>query len=120
MTLPPISPEYLPIRLINSGGQADVYEVRHIGGGRYAARVLREAWDPIQRIEFQRAAERQFRAGGHGVVPLLAYNAVASRPFMILEYMPKGSLADEIQRRVGRFTLVEALTIGHALAESFG
>lgn len=117
MTLPPISPEYVPVRLINSGGQADVYEVRHVGGGRYAARVLREAWDPVQRKEFQRAAERQVRAAGPGVVPLLAYNVAASRPFMILEYMPKGSLADEIQRRTGRFTLVEALAIGQALAE---
>lgn len=117
MTLPTISPEYVPVRLINSGGQADVYEVRHVGGGRYAARVLREAWDPIQRQEFQRAAERQVRAAGPGVVPLLSYNVVASRPFMILEYMPKGSLADEIQRRAGRFTLVEALAIGQALAE---
>lgn len=117
MTLPPISPEYVPVRLINSGGQADVYEVRHVGGGRYAARVLREAWDPVQREEFQRAAERQMRAAGPGVVALLAYNVAASRPFMILEYMPKGSLADEIQRRAGRFTLVEALAIGQALAE---
>lgn len=118
MTLPSISPEYVPIRHIESGGQADVYEVRHVLGGRFAARVLREAWDPMAREDFRKCIDRQLRAAGPRVVPILAYNVNAHRPFMILEYMPHGSLADAILRRRDKFTLVEALLIAESLAQA--
>jgi eukaryotic-like serine/threonine-protein kinase len=116
MTFPLISPEYIVIRHIDSGGQADVYEVRHVQGGRFAARVLREAWDPLARADFQKCIERQVRAAGPRVVPVLAYNVEAPRPFMVLEYMPQGSLADEIRRRANGFAIAEALSISSSLA----
>src|SRR5689334_3573084 len=100
MKFPTITPDYVVIRHIDSGGQADVYELRHVVlGARYAGRVLREAWDPLARDEFRKTVERHLRAAGPRVVPVLAYDLNAPRPFMVLEFMPHGSLADELARR---------------------
>jgi eukaryotic-like serine/threonine-protein kinase len=116
MTFPILSPEYVVVRYVDGGGQADVYELRHAAGGRYAGRVLREAWDPVARDEFRKTIYRQLRAAGPRVVPVLAFDADGPQPFMVLEYMPNGSLADEILRRPGGFPLVEALSIAESLA----
>jgi eukaryotic-like serine/threonine-protein kinase len=118
MIFPTLSPEYVVVRHIDSGGQADVYELRHAAGGRYAGRVLREAWDPVARGEFRKTIDRQLRAAGPRVVPVIAYDAEGSQPFMVLEYMPNGSLADEIGRRQGGFPLVEALSVAQSLAQA--
>lgn len=118
MSLPSISPDYVVVRHIDSGGQADVFEVHHVRGGRYAARVLREAWDPIAREDFRGSIARQLRAAGPGVVPVLAYNTTVTRPFMIMEYMPNGSLAAEVERRQSGFGLREALSIAVSIAEA--
>lgn len=117
MIFPEIGPEYVLVRYIASGGQADVFEARHKrGGGRFAVRLLREAWDDIACDEFKKSAERQIRAAGPRVVRVLACDLDASHPFMVLEYMPRGSLADEICRRTEGFTLSEALAISRSLA----
>jgi serine/threonine protein kinase len=94
---------------IGHGGQADVYLVRlRKTGGVYAGKFLREAWDPFARDAFKREAMRQERIAGEHVVPIVAWNLDAEKPFLILEYMPHGSLADEIQRR-GRLGISDAL-----------
>lgn len=88
------------VRPIGHGGQADVYLLRNrASGGVYAGKVLREAWDPYARKMFCDEAERQARVAGPNVVPIIAWDLTSKQPFIVLEYMPNGSLADEIGRR---------------------
>lgn len=103
-------------RHIASGGQADVYLLRlRKTGGLYAGKFLREAWDPLAREQFRLEGHRQMRVAGQHVVPVIACNFDAPKPFFVLEYMPNGSLADEIARqRV--FHAEQALTIARDLA----
>jgi len=97
------------VQSIGHGGQADVYLVRlRKTGGLYACKILREAWDPLAREQFRREAARQRRIAGAHVVPIIAWNLDAERPFLIQEYMPRGSLAGEIARR-GKLAPIEAL-----------
>src|SRR5260370_31432911 len=104
------------VHSIGHGGQADVYLVRlRKTGGVYAGKFLREAWDPLAREAFRREAMRQDRIGGDHVVPIIAWNLDAEKPFLILEYMPHGSLADEIRRR-GQMAPAEALTTTRQIA----
>jgi serine/threonine protein kinase len=101
---------------IGHGGQADVYLVRlRSTGGVYAGKFLREAWDPMAREQFRNEALRQNRIAGKHVVPIIAWNLHAEQPFLILEYMPHGSLADEVVRR-GTFAPTEALATMRELA----
>jgi len=101
---------------IGQGGQADVFLVRlRATGGVYAGKFLREAWDPTARQQFRNEALRQNRIAGKHVVPIIAWNLDAEKPFLILEYMPNGSLADEVKRR-GRFAPAEALATMRELA----
>jgi serine/threonine-protein kinase len=121
MTFPDLGPEYIIIRHIESGGEADVYELRHsLTASNFAGRVLREGWDPLARASFADGVMRQMRATGPGVVPVLAFNFEAPQPFAVMEFMRQGSLADEIARRKGPFPVREALSVAHALATTLG
>lgn len=84
--------------LIGEGGQADVHLARlRETGGLYAVKLLRECWDPIARQNFEREGMRQARVAGPHVVAVVAVNFACDRPFIVLEYMPRGSLAKEMQ-----------------------
>src|SRR5690349_17166751 len=86
---------------IGHGGQADVFLVRRDDTGSFvAAKFLREWWDPLQRGAFIREAQRQIRAAGPRVVPILGWNLQAAQPFIVVPYMSGGTLADEITRVV--------------------
>jgi serine/threonine-protein kinase len=88
---------------IGRGGQADVFLARHRGTEfYYAAKVLREAWDPYAREAFRREVARQLRVAGSKIVRVVAHNLDAAQPFVILEWMPRGSLADRIEEAGGR------------------
>jgi len=104
------------IHSIGHGGQADVYLARlRLMGGHFACKMLREDWDPYAREQFRLEGLRQHRVAGDHVVRVIAHDFDAPKPFIILEYMPKGSLADEIARR-GRFPLADALKTAHRIA----
>jgi serine/threonine protein kinase len=119
MKHPVLDPKYEILGFIASGGQADVFLLRHVVCGlRCAGKFLREHWDPIAREMFRKEAERHARVAGPHVAPLLAYDCDAPQPFMVLEFMPNGSLADEIARRPQGFGFGEALAIGAKLAEA--
>src|SRR5712691_11847274 len=101
MTLPPPpNPNFEVVRLLGNGGQADVYLVRHHRTRTvYACKFLREVWDPSERTRFQNEGHRQARLAGPNVVPVVGWNFDGPRPFLLLEYMPAGSLADDLRRR---------------------
>ncbi|WP_437992681.1 serine/threonine-protein kinase [Sorangium sp. So ce145] len=106
---------------LGHGGQADVYLLRlRATGSVFAGKFLRETWDPYAREAFIKEAERQVRVAGDHVVRIVTWNFEVEKPFVVMEYMPRGSLAKEVERR-GGFTVVEAIDatrrIAVALAE---
>jgi len=108
---------------IGHGGQADVYLVRRPDTGSWlAAKVLREAWDPYQRQAFAQEAQRQLRCAGPGIVPILGWNLDAPKPFIIVPYMPKGTLRDLLTNRAyiqpTRLGTEQALRMARQIAES--
>jgi serine/threonine protein kinase len=101
---------------LGHGGHADVYLLRlRSTGGTFAGKFLREAWDPFARDAFIKEAQRQQRVAGDHVVRIVTWNFEAARPFVVLEYMPRGSLAHELKRRNG-FTVAEALHAAREIA----
>ncbi|MBI5531784.1 MAG: serine/threonine protein kinase [Deltaproteobacteria bacterium] len=101
---------------IGSGGQADVYLLRlRATGSVFAGKFLREAWDPYAREAFIKEAARQARVGGDHIVRIVTWNLEAEKPFVVMEYMPRGSLAKEVERR-GGFTVVEAIDATRKIA----
>lgn len=104
------------LKPLDSGGQADVYLLRlRSTGGIFAGKFLREAWDPSAREAFRKEAERQVRMAGDHVVPIVTWNFDVEKPFIVMQYMPGGSLAKEIERRRG-FSVMQAIDTTHKIA----
>jgi serine/threonine protein kinase len=104
------------LKHLDSGGQADVVLLRlRATGGIFAGKFLREAWDPHARAAFRKEAERQARVAGDHVVPIVTWNFDVEKPFVVMQYMPGGSLAKEIERR-GGLSVSEAIDTTHKIA----
>lgn len=104
------------LKHLDSGGQADVVLLRlRTTGGIFAGKFLREAWDPLAREAFRKEAVRQARVAGDHVVPILTWNLDAEKPFVVMQYMPRGSLAKEIERH-GGMSVSEAVETTHKIA----
>jgi serine/threonine protein kinase len=114
----PRNPELIfdVLKHLDSGGQADVKLLRlRATGGIYAGKFLRAARDPDARDAFRKEAERQARVAGNHVVPIVTWDLNAERPFVVMRFMPRGSLAKEIERR-GGFSVPQALETAHKIA----
>ncbi|MFZ5476671.1 MAG: serine/threonine-protein kinase [Myxococcota bacterium] len=95
--MPPVVPDVFCFRSLGHGGQADVYLGYRWTDGEYlAVKVLREAWDPTARMAFAREVLRQKRVQNAGEVRVVGADLLAAQPFVLLEWMPSGSLADRI------------------------
>ena len=104
------------LQVLGEGGQAQVRLLREQRTGKvFAGKFLREFWDPVARDRFREEASRQMRVAGVGVVPIVDFNLDREQPFLVLEYMPKGSLAEELRRR-RQFSLVDALLAAREIA----
>lgn len=105
---------------IGRGGQADVYLARRRGTGTFfAAKILREAWDPYAVLAFRQEVERQVRVAGPHIVRVVTYNFGCRRPFAILELMPGGSLAERLEESPGaRWDVLAALQLIRKIAAS--
>jgi len=104
------------LQVIDEGGQATIRLVRKRSSGELlVGKFLREHWDPIARENFRAEGLRQARLVGPGVVPIYDYNFTADQPFIVLEYMPRGSFAKELALR-GKLPLLEALRTAQEIA----
>lgn len=87
---------------LGDGGQADVFLLRlRATGSVFAGKFLREVWDPSAREAFKKEAERQARVASDHIVRIVTWNFDVPKPFVVMEYMPRGSLAKEVERRGG-------------------
>lgn len=105
---------------LGHGGQADVYLARRRGTGTFfAAKILREAWDPFAVLAFRQEVERQVRVAGPNVVRVVTYNFGCHPPFAILELMPGGTLAERLEKSpAARWDLLSALQLIRKIAAS--
>ena len=92
---------YQLLRPIASGGMADVYLARDPALGREVALKLPK----LERLSaeglarFRGEAQAVARLEHPAIVPLYDYGDHDGRPYLVMRYMPGGSLADRIDRR---------------------
>ena len=92
---------YEILRPLGSGGMADVYLARDPALGREVALKLPK----LERLtaeglaRFRGEAQAVARLEHPAIVPLYDYGDHDGRPYLVMRYMPGGSLADRIDRR---------------------
>lgn len=102
---------YRVIRLINSGGMADVYLA-------YDPELEREVAVKAPRLEgrsgdilnrFRDEAKAVAALNPTYIIPVTDYGEARGRPYLVMPYMPRGSLADRLEK--GTYTPRQALPI---------
>jgi tRNA A-37 threonylcarbamoyl transferase component Bud32 len=96
-----LPPRYASLELIASGGMADVYRgIDTVLERGVAIKVLgeRHADDTELRARFSREAQTAASLSGEpGVVTIFDVGEAAGRPYIVMELLPGGSLADRLQ-----------------------
>ncbi|MEV1130151.1 protein kinase [Agromyces sp. NPDC049794] len=115
---PPDLPGYTPIRLLGSGGFADVflYEQR-LPRRKVAVKVLlAEGLGHDTRAQFVAEANLMAQLSAHPFIVTIFHADVSAdgRPYFVMEYCSGPSLAEQYKR--DRFTLEDALRTGIRLA----
>jgi tetratricopeptide (TPR) repeat protein/tRNA A-37 threonylcarbamoyl transferase component Bud32 len=114
-----IAPGYETLREIGRGGMGRVYLARARDGREVAVKVLARTVkkEAVDRFERERRLLAMFTAG-EGFVPLLDAGAGPSGPFVVMPFMPGGTLRDRLRR--GPLPIDEALALGRSLAAALG
>ncbi|MGE0712225.1 MAG: protein kinase [Planctomycetota bacterium] len=90
---------YRVVRELGRGGMGVVHEVEHEQtGARYALKRLHPGADPEERERFAREVEAQLRLDHPGLVRIHAAELARPDPYLVLELVSGGSLADRLQR----------------------
>ena len=107
---------YQVIRLLGTGGMADVYLARDLDLDRdVAVKAPRvEQLDARSLERFKSEAKAVARLTHPAIVALYAYGEQDGRPYLVMPYLSGGSLADRLGR--GRLALPGALPIIERLA----
>ena len=117
----PVLPGYTIVRRLGSGGAADVYLARQDDLDREVAiKVLRrDVDDPKQWRRFQREAQTIARLSSHPHVVTVhtAGRADNGQPYLVTEYLDRGSLADVVATE-GPLPPVRAARVGVAVADA--
>ena len=105
-------------RTIGEGGMGHVYAGRAPGGGEVAIKVLmRGGTDATARFE----RERRLLASlgeADGFVPLLDAGATPNGPYIVMPFVPGGTLRTRLDR--GPLGVEETVALGRALATALG
>ena len=117
----PILPGYTIVRQLGSGGAADVYLARQDDLDRdVAIKVLRrDVDDPKQWRRFQREAHTIARLSSHPHVVTVhtAGRADTGQPYLVTEFLDRGSLGDVVAAE-GPLSPVRAASVGVAVADA--
>jgi WD40 repeat protein len=123
----PVVPGYEILSELGRGGMGVVYRARQVGLNREVAlkMVLGDHWtDPRGLIRFLAEAEAVAAVRHPRVVQVHEFGDAGGRPFLVMEYLPGGTLAERL--RVGRLDprvaagLVAELARGVAAAHELG
>jgi serine/threonine protein kinase len=119
----PVLPGYTVIRRLGSGGAADVYLACQDDLDREVAiKVLRrDVDDPKQWRRFQREAQTIARLSSHPHVVTVhtAGRASTGQPYLVTEYLDRGSLGDVVAAD-GPLAPERAARVGVAVADALG
>jgi serine/threonine protein kinase len=91
--------DYRVLQLLGRGGMGSVFLVEHtVTGGRYALKTLATGVDSNDLLRFRREAEAQGAADRHPQVARIhSASLEGSRPYLVLDYLPGGSLAQRLR-----------------------
>lgn len=112
-------PGYQLLRLIGRGAIGEVFEAEQISlGRRVAVKVLALAWaaDPEQSARLRNEAVALARLQHPNVVQIYEVGEADGRPFLALELIATGSLADRL--RGGPLPAVTAVALARDLARA--
>ena len=110
---------YTDLRRVGAGGVGDVYRAVKTGTGDVVAiKVLRDVADGSAAW---RRARRELAAltavAGHpNIVGLVEVLELATGPALVVEYAPRGSIAERLAREGGSLALPEAVFVGRQAA----
>jgi eukaryotic-like serine/threonine-protein kinase len=94
---PPVIPDYEILGELGSGGMGIVYQARQVGLNRLVAlKMLRTEDDPGGLARFQSEAEAVARLQHPNIVQIHEIGTVEGRPFLCLEYVSGGTLAEHL------------------------
>lgn len=104
--------KYRVIRLLGSGGYGEVYLVRH--PGLSVERAVKLLYRGDGRVSQE--AVLQARLDHPGIVRVFDVEREGDRPYIVMEYLAGGSLAQRLER--GGLSLEETLSVGAELARA--
>src|SRR5262249_26386468 len=106
-----VVPGYDILGELGSGGMGIVYKARHRDLGRTVAlKVLRpDAWDRDPQVRLRREAEALARLQHPHIVQIYEIGVADGQPFLALEYVEGGTLADRMRDGPPKVTDVAAL-----------
>ncbi|MBI3722964.1 tetratricopeptide repeat protein [bacterium] len=110
--------EYTVLSEVGRGGMGVVLEARSRNGETVAIKLLRSRGTRIELARFDRETRLQGElVEGDGFVPLLAFGDCALGPFLVMPFLPGGTLADRLTLR-GPLTIAATIRLGRALARA--
>ena len=111
------------MEFLGEGGMSSVYKMKHMAMGRLAAaKILHPhlSFDDRHLQRFQREAQAASAISHLNVINIYDCGVTPDgRPFILMEYLPGKSLADEL-KDVGKLPLERALVIFLAICDGMG
>ncbi len=104
------------IELVGIGGAAEVYRARHPRYGDVAVKVLSQRADPEMILRFNREAQLLAQLDHPHIVHLYEMGEEAGLRYLVMEWMPGGSLKDRLQK--GPLPWQDAVRYGREIAEA--
>lgn len=114
----PKVPGYVILDLIDQGGMGVVYKARHVELGRIVALKMMSdlRLAPKMIARFRTEAEAAARLQHPNVIQVFEVGQVNSRPFLSMEYVDGGSLAERLRQQ--RMPVREAAALAETLARA--
>lgn len=109
----PTIPGYEVLGILGRGGMGSVYKARQISLNRLVAlKLIEERWvDTTARSRFMAEAEFMAAIRHSNVVQVYDYGGASGVPYIALEYLPGGSLAERLQRLGGTLQTSETVEV---------